>query len=142
MRLAKMTALQFQRFGEGKAPSEEEKQALQTARSLLVEHVIKDLEQRLAPLDSSQAKAAAADPQDELLLFEALRLLLQVAIQAEDVQEGEKLFKRIAEMKPEETKILQSERARLNQMEKSVVVKKGSGTVEELQLELRENVEK
>eukprot|EP00929_Paragymnodinium_shiwhaense_P108638 TRINITY_DN74959_c0_g1_i1.p1 TRINITY_DN74959_c0_g1~~TRINITY_DN74959_c0_g1_i1.p1 ORF type:complete len:658 (+),score=240.12 TRINITY_DN74959_c0_g1_i1:121-2094(+) len=122
MRLAKATALSEQRFGdalEKKEASEAEKKALGEAKELL-----------------GQVLKMAQEMKDEKLVVECLRLTLQVHIQGEEVKEAKVTLEKLQTLKPGDEE-LKSDSARLNRMEQAMAVKKGSGTVEELQLELR-----
>jgi hypothetical protein len=120
MRLAKATALAHQRFGEApKEATAEEKKALQEARELL-----------------EQVFRTAEEMKHESMTFECLKLTLQVNIQAEDVAEAKKTLEKLQTARPGDEE-LKSDSARLNRMEQAMAVKKGSGTVEELQQALR-----
>eukprot|EP00927_Polykrikos_kofoidii_P076591 TRINITY_DN73656_c0_g1_i1.p1 TRINITY_DN73656_c0_g1~~TRINITY_DN73656_c0_g1_i1.p1 ORF type:complete len:652 (+),score=151.49 TRINITY_DN73656_c0_g1_i1:84-2039(+) len=122
MALAKATALSHQRFGpsaeKGEA-NDDEKKALTEAQDLL-----------------SQALPVVEEQRNEDLVFECLRLALQVCIQGEDVKGGRAMLEKMQDMRPGEEE-LKSDSARFNRMEQAAAVKKGSNTVETLQQELR-----
>lgn len=125
MRLAKAQALAFQRFGpaaEQKA-SDEEKKALAAARELLA-GVLKSAEE----MDKEQLK------------YDCLKMSLQIAIQAEDVQDGKKILEQCQAMRPGDES-LKSDSARLNRLNTAMELKEGAGSVETLQLELRAAIE-
>mmetsp|Transcript_58991 Transcript_58991/g.127640 ORF Transcript_58991/g.127640 Transcript_58991/m.127640 type:complete len:650 (+) Transcript_58991:62-2011(+) len=123
IRLAKASALSHQRFGDAAQAdcTEEEKAALAEARSLL-----KDVEARAAGDDS--------------LIFECLKMTVQVCIQGEDVSEARAVLERLQKLRPGDDD-LKDDTARLNRMEHELGRKKGAGTVEELQKNLRAAIE-
>jgi len=120
MRLAKAQALSFQRFGEdaGEA-SEEERRALAEARALL-----------------DQVLEASEALKNEALTYECLKMTLQVCIQAEDVKEARSVLERLQGLRSDDDE-LKSDSARINRLESALSLKKGAGTVEELQKELQ-----
>jgi len=120
MRLAKVKALAHQRFGENAGEATEvEKTALADARLLL-----------------SQVLTTAEEMKNENITFECLKLTLQVCIQAEDLNDAKATLEKLKTLRPDDEE-LRSDNARLNRMEQALTIKKGSGTVEDLQKELR-----
>jgi len=120
MRLAKAQALAHQRFGEQPGePTDEEKAAVGEARALLK-----------GALDSAEELGK------DTMVFECLKLSLQISIQAEDVAEAKKILERLHSLRPGDEE-LKSDSARLNRMEQAMAVRKGSSTVEDLQRDLR-----
>jgi len=121
MRLAKAETLSHQRFGaeaEGEA-SEAEKKALKEAQELLAEVL-----------------ASAEAMKNEGLTFECLKMNLQVCIQAEDVPQARTVLERLQGIRPESDE-LKSDSARINRLESALSLKRGAGTVEELQKDLQ-----
>jgi len=122
MRLAKAEALAHQRFSEEQMKKEatpEEKKALVEAKTLL-----------------GQVLETAEDLKHDSLIFECLKLTLQVCIQGEDVSQAKITLEKLQVLRPGDEE-LKSDSARLNRMEQAMAVKKGSGTVEDLQQTLR-----
>lgn len=120
MRLAKAEALSHQRFGAAgeKEASKEEKEALTEARSLL-----------------SQVLQTGEALQNQGLIYECLKMTLQVLIQAEDVPEARKVIERLLSMRPDDEE-LKSDSARVNRLESALSLKQGAGTVETMQKDL------
>uniref|UniRef100_A0A7S3WBQ3 Uncharacterized protein n=1 Tax=Strombidinopsis acuminata TaxID=141414 RepID=A0A7S3WBQ3_9SPIT len=126
MRLAKASSLYHQRFGdaaEGEAP-ESEKKALEEARKLLTD-----------------VTAAGEVLENENLIYECLRLTVQVCIQAEDVVEARKVLEKLLSMRPDDEE-LKSDSARINRMEGQLSLKQGANTIEDKQKELQALVAK
>jgi len=124
MRVAKAETLSHQRFGEeaeGEA-SKEEKAALQGAREMLKE-----------VLATSEAL------KNEAMMYECLKMTLQVCIQAEDVKEARVVLEKLQSIKPDDDE-LKSDSARINRLESALSLKKGAGTIEELQKDLQQAV--
>jgi len=120
MRLAKASALGNMRFGENPGDATDtEKKALKEALELL-----------------ATVLTNAEEMKNDNLVFECLKLNLQVCIQAEDVPEAKKVLAKLQELRPGDDE-LKSDSARLNRMEQAVAIKKGGGTVETLQQDLR-----
>eukprot|EP00927_Polykrikos_kofoidii_P013997 TRINITY_DN160_c0_g4_i2.p1 TRINITY_DN160_c0_g4~~TRINITY_DN160_c0_g4_i2.p1 ORF type:complete len:653 (-),score=185.29 TRINITY_DN160_c0_g4_i2:170-2128(-) len=122
MHLAKAMALSHQRFGEAMEKTdadEAEKKALADAQALL-----------------SQVFQKAEEQNKEKLMVECLKLSLQVYIQAMDVKQARSTLEKLQTLRPGDEE-LKSDSARLNRMEQTLAVKKGSGTVETLQQDLR-----
>eukprot|EP00927_Polykrikos_kofoidii_P013994 TRINITY_DN160_c0_g2_i2.p1 TRINITY_DN160_c0_g2~~TRINITY_DN160_c0_g2_i2.p1 ORF type:complete len:653 (-),score=187.90 TRINITY_DN160_c0_g2_i2:181-2139(-) len=122
MHLAKAMALSHQRFGEAmeKADADDkEKKALADAQELL-----------------SQVLVKAEEQKKDNLTVECLKLSLQVWIQSMDVKQARSTLEKLQELRPGDEE-LKSDSARLNRMEQALAVKKGSGTVETLQQDLR-----
>jgi hypothetical protein len=121
MKYAKAHALAFQRFGPDaeKKASDEEMNALKEARETL------------------QGVLSLAEELDkEQLKYECLKMSLQIAIQAADVEDGKKLLEQLQTMRPGDES-LKSDSARLNRLTTAMELKKGAGDLETLQLELR-----
>jgi len=125
MKLAKAQALACQRFGPAaeKKAGDEEKKALADAREML-----------------SGVLKAAEDMDKEQLKYECLKMQLQIAIQAEDVNDGKKVLELLQAMRPGDES-LKSDSARLNRLNTAMELKEGAGSVETLQLELRAAIE-
>lgn len=121
MRLAKAGTLAYQRFGEaaGGAASDEEKRSVQEARALLKE---------VFELGESMS--------NEQMVYECLKMTLQVCIQAEEVLEARAALERLMAMRPDDDD-LKSDNARINRLESALSLKKGAGTIEELQKDLQ-----
>ncbi|CAE7567512.1 unnamed protein product [Symbiodinium natans] len=123
MRLAKAMSLAHMRFGENPEPAgEAEKAALKEARQLLAE-VLKVSE----ALNNDSVK------------YECMKMNLQVCIQDEDVAEARKVLSQLQEERPDDED-LKSDNARINRLENELSLKKGAGTVEELQKDLQQAV--
>lgn len=125
MRLAKSQALAHQRFGDAaqQAASESEKQALEEARTLLA-----------AVLEAADAMGK------EQLKYDGLKMSLQIAIQAEDVNTGRSVLEQLQTMRPGDES-LKSDSARLNRLATALGLKEGAGSVETIQGELRAAIE-
>jgi len=121
MRLAKSESLKHARFGaaaEGEA-SEDEKKALQEAKDLLKDGL-----------------ATGEELKNESLVYECLKMTLQVCIQAEAVAEARQTLERLQGLRPDDEE-LKSDSARINRLESALSLKKGAGTIEELQKDLQ-----
>jgi len=121
MRLAKAGTLAYQRFGqaaEGGA-SDDEKKSVQEAHNLLKE---------VLELGESM--------DNEQMVYECLKMTLQVRIQAEEVPEARAALERLMTMRPDDDD-LKSDNARINRLESALSLKKGAGTIEELQKDLQ-----
>eukprot|EP00933_Yihiella_yeosuensis_P045101 TRINITY_DN40419_c0_g1_i1.p1 TRINITY_DN40419_c0_g1~~TRINITY_DN40419_c0_g1_i1.p1 ORF type:complete len:650 (-),score=189.35 TRINITY_DN40419_c0_g1_i1:159-2108(-) len=121
MRLAKGASLQHQRFGEAgnEEASAEEKAALKEANELL-----------------QQVLKVSEDMKNDSVTYECLRMTLQVQIQSQDVAEARKVLDKLLALKPEDEE-LKSDSARINRLESALSLKKGAGTVEDLQKDLQ-----
>jgi hypothetical protein len=121
LKMAKSQALAYQRFGPAadQKATEEEVKAIKEARDMLA-GVLK----------------VAEDLDKEALKYECLKMSLQMAIQAEDVQDGKKVLEQLQTMRPGDES-LKSDSARLHRLTTAMELKQGAGSVEELQLELR-----
>lgn len=73
---------------------------------------------------------------NEQMVYECLKMTLQVCIQAEEVPEARAALERLMAMRPEEDD-LKSDNARINRLESALSLKKGAGTIEELQKDLQ-----
>jgi len=121
MRLAKAATLGHQRFGdaaEGEAP-EAERGAVREALALLKE-----------------AGEVGEAMKNEALSYECLKMTLQVCIQSEDVKEARAVLEQLQTMRPDDDD-LKSDGARINRLESALSLKKGAGTVEDLQKDLQ-----
>jgi len=121
MRLAKAEALRHARFGaaaDGEA-GEAEKAALKEAKDLL-----------------NDGLATGEELKNESLVYECLKMTLQICIQAEDVKEARATLERLQGLRPDDEE-LKSDSARINRLEAALSLKKGAGTIEELQKELQ-----
>merc|ERR1712151_100072 len=100
LKMAKAQALAYQRFGPAadQKASEEEVKAIKEAREMLA-GVLK----------------VAEDLDKEALKYECLKMSLQMAIQAEDVQDGKKILEMLQTMRPGDES-LKSDSARLNRL--------------------------
>eukprot|EP00931_Biecheleriopsis_adriatica_P017283 TRINITY_DN12440_c0_g1_i1.p1 TRINITY_DN12440_c0_g1~~TRINITY_DN12440_c0_g1_i1.p1 ORF type:complete len:669 (-),score=187.03 TRINITY_DN12440_c0_g1_i1:36-1985(-) len=120
MRLANAVSLAHRRFGEDPPPATDaEKAALKEARELLAE-----------VLKASEAL------NNDTVKYECMKMNLQVLIQAEDVPAARSVLEKLQADKPDDEE-LKSENARLNRLENELSLKKGAGTVEDLQKELQ-----
>jgi hypothetical protein len=121
MRLAKAMALSHQRFGEAAEADagDDEKAALSEARELL-----------------AQVLKVGESLTNDAVIYECLRMTVQVGIQAQDVAESRKALERLLELRPDDEE-LKSDSARINRLESALSLKKGAGTVEDLQKELQ-----
>jgi hypothetical protein len=128
MRLAKALALSQQRFGEeaDAEAGEEEKKTLQESQALL-----------------SEVQAAANEDvkKHEGLLYECLKMTLQVTIQAQEVENARKVLEELTTMRPDEADELKSDSARINRLEGALGLKSGAKKIETVQLDLRKAVE-
>lgn len=124
MRLAKAETLRYTRFGDAAEAeaSEEEKKAIAEAISLL-----------------TQVRAEAEALKHEAITYECLKLMLQVFIQSEQVAEARRVLETLQSLKTDDEE-LKSDSARINRLEAALSLKKGAGTVEELQKELQQAV--
>lgn len=121
MRLAKAESLLHARFGDAaeKEAPEEEKKALIEARQLLAE-----------VLATSEAL------KHDTLTYECLKMELQVCIQSQEVKEARATLEKLQSLKPDDED-LKSDTARINRLETSQSLKRGAGTVEDMQKELQ-----
>jgi len=121
MRLAKAGPLAYQRFGEATegAASSDEKKSVDEARTLLKE---------VLELGESM--------DNEQMVYECLKMTLQVCIQAEEVPEARAALERLMTMRPDDDD-LKSDNARINRLESALSLKQGAGTIEELQKDLQ-----
>merc|ERR1739848_858003 len=122
MRLAKASTLAHQRFGDSAAAEADdgEQRALAEALELL-----------------SKVEEAAEVLGNESMIFECLKMRLQVCIQAEDGQQARTVLTRLQGLRPGDDE-LKDDSARLNRMEAALALKKGSGTIENMQKDLQE----
>jgi hypothetical protein len=121
MRYAKALVLKHQRFGEA-AESEvegEEKQALEEAQNQLGE-----------VLANSEAL------ENENLTYECLKMVMQVHIQAQSVDEARKVLDRLTGMRSDDDE-LRSDGARINRLETALNLKKGASNIEGVQKDLQ-----
>jgi hypothetical protein len=125
MKLAKSQALAHQRFGPDaeKKASEEEVAALKEAREML-----------------QSVLSLAEEMEKEQIKYDCLKMSLQMAIQAEDVQDGKRILELLQAMRPGDES-LKSDSARLNRLSTAMELKEGAGSIETLQLELRAAIE-
>merc|ERR1711933_152406 len=73
---------------------------------------------------------------NESLVYECLKMTLQVHIQAEDVKQARSVLERLMVLKQDDDE-LKSDSARINRMETAMSLKKGAGTIETLQKDLQ-----
>merc|ERR1712187_24282 len=73
---------------------------------------------------------------NESLVYECLKMTLQVHIQAEDVKQAREVLDRLMTLKQDDDE-LKSDSARINRMETALSLKKGAGTIETLQKDLQ-----
>lgn len=122
VRLAKASALAHQRFGESahETPaSEDEKAAVREALELL-----------------GQVLKTGEELKNDNVVYECQKMKLQVCIQAEDIAEAHKTLEFLLEKQPDDEE-LKSDSARINRLETVLSLKKGAGTVEDLQKDLQ-----
>ena len=105
--------------GEDAKLGKEEKAALQEARDLLKPEI-----------------TAAEEAGNEDLVYNGLKVLLQVCIQTEDATEGRALVEKLLKLRPEDDD-LKNDKARLARMESAVELKAGAGEVEDVQKRLQ-----
>jgi len=124
VKLAKASTLSHQRFGEAAEgdASAGEKQALEEAQELL--------RNNLADAEASN---------NEGLIYQCLKMTLQVAIQAQDVAKAREVMERLMSMRPDDD-VLKSENARINRLESTLTLKNGANAIETVQKELQEAV--
>lgn len=122
MRLAKASTLAHQRFGDSAAAEagDSEKAALAEALQLL-----------------SHVEEAASALGNDSMTFECLKMKLQVCIQAEDAAQARTVLTTLQGLRPGDDD-LKDDSARLNRMEAAIALKKGSGTIENMQKDLQE----
>lgn len=123
MRLAKATSLLHARFGEAteKDASPDEQKALEEAKRLL-----------------SEVLATSEKLKHDNLSYECLKMTLQVCIQAQDVKQARQTLEKLQSLtRAADDDELKSDSARINRLETAQSLKKGAGTVEELQKELQ-----
>jgi len=121
MRLAKSVALKHQRFGSAaeEPAADAEKAALAEAKDLC-DQVLK----------TSEAL------KNDSIGYECQKMLLQVCIQAEEVAQARQVLEKLQEAQPDDEE-LKSDSARINRLESVLSLKKGAGTVEDLQKDLQ-----
>merc|ERR1711933_176985 len=121
MRLAKASTLAQARFGDAAEAeaSADEKAAIEESLKFLAEVL-----------------AEAEAMKNESLVYECLKLTLQVHIQAEDVKQARSVLEKLMTLKQDDDE-LKSDSARINRMETAMSLKKGAGTIETLQKDLQ-----
>eukprot|EP00930_Biecheleria_cincta_P028367 TRINITY_DN197_c0_g2_i1.p1 TRINITY_DN197_c0_g2~~TRINITY_DN197_c0_g2_i1.p1 ORF type:complete len:677 (+),score=166.22 TRINITY_DN197_c0_g2_i1:79-2031(+) len=122
MRLAKASTLAHQRFGENahETPAAEpEKAALAEALEIL-----------------SRVLKTGEELKNDAVVYECQKMKLQVCIQAEDVPEARRTLEFLQEKQPDDED-LKSDNARINRLDSVLSLKKGAGTVEDLQKDLQ-----
>jgi hypothetical protein len=122
IRLAQAVSLAHRAFplpGEDAKLGNEEKAALQEARDLLKPEI-----------------TAAEEAGNDDLVYNGLKVLLQVCIQTEDTTEGRALVEKLLKLRPEDDD-LKNDKARLARMESAVELKAGAGEVEDVQKRLQ-----
>merc|ERR1719162_2049852 len=121
IRLAKSSTLSFQRFGEAAEAeaAEDEKSAIKEALEIL-----------------KQVLAAGEGLKNDSLIFECLKMTLQVCVQGNDATEARKILETLLSMRPEDDE-LKSDSARINRLEGALNLKKGASTIETVQKDLQ-----
>merc|ERR1712151_728654 len=76
------------------------------------------------------------DSKNESLTYECLKMILQVHIQAQEVDLARKVLERLQGLRSEDDE-LKSDSARINRLEGALNLKKGAGAIEDVQKELQ-----
>lgn len=121
IRLAKSSTLAHQRFGESaeaEAP-EDEKVAIKEALDIL-----------------KQVLEAGRNLKNDNLIYECLKMTLQVCIQGQDVVHARHVLDQLVQMRPEDDQ-LKSDSALINRLEGVLNLKKGASTIETVQKDLQ-----
>lgn len=121
MRLAKASSLGHQRFGAAAEAdaNEEENTAVKEALDLL-----------------KQVLVAAEALKNDDLVYECLKMNLQVCIQGADVPAAREVLERLMKIQPED-ELLKSDSARINRLEGVLNLKQGANTIEVVQKDLQ-----